>query len=148
MGWGTGVRFSTGQEVFHFSTLSRPTLRLIQPTIQGISGAISLGEKRPHLHGTMLNKLSTGITLLFTLCKHNIEKSVTLVNINTTSVFQIIGQKWRATGSVIGMEEFLSPHTAPVFGIEISLRMKGLELEAGSHRCLKCLQLYFQTLCI
>jgi hypothetical protein len=29
------------------------------------------------------------------------------------------------------MEEFISPHTAPIFRIEVSLRIKGLELEAG-----------------
>jgi hypothetical protein len=45
-GWKSGFRFPVGVAIFLFSTPSRPALGLIQPPIQCLPEAISLGLKR------------------------------------------------------------------------------------------------------
>jgi hypothetical protein len=64
------------QEIFLFSTASRPTLGSIQLPIQGVPRDLSPGVKRPEreadhsptrLHGVVPNSLSTGKPLLMPL---------------------------------------------------------------------------------
>jgi hypothetical protein len=45
-GWMTGVRFPTRQDIFLFSTGSRPALEPTQPSIQWVPRGFSLGVKR------------------------------------------------------------------------------------------------------
>jgi hypothetical protein len=45
---------SSGSKNFHFSMSSRPTLRLTQPPVKWVPGAISLGVKRPGLEADHL----------------------------------------------------------------------------------------------
>jgi hypothetical protein len=49
MGWTTWVQFPTGagKVISLFVTASRPVLGTTQPPIQWVSGALSLGVKRP-----------------------------------------------------------------------------------------------------
>jgi hypothetical protein len=44
---GSRIRFPGGLGIFLFNTASRTALGPIQPTIQWIKGALSLGVKRP-----------------------------------------------------------------------------------------------------
>jgi hypothetical protein len=47
MGWTAGVRFLAGEEIFLYSTESRPALGPTQPSIQWIPKAASSEVKRP-----------------------------------------------------------------------------------------------------
>jgi hypothetical protein len=46
-GWTAGVRFPARQEIYLFSTESRPVLESTQPPVQWVPGAISSRVKRP-----------------------------------------------------------------------------------------------------